>query len=118
MGVEPFLGGLVVVGRDHQRGIGAGRFGVLGELDCLGGGIGAGARDDGHTPARGLDAELGHAHVFGVGERRRFPRSSYGDETVGTLGNVPFHEVLKGFFVDGTVLERCHQRDDGALEHG
>ena len=54
--VKPFLRRLVVVGRDHQHGIGAGLFGVLRELDRLVGRVRAGAGDHRHPALRLLDA--------------------------------------------------------------
>ena len=51
--VEPLLGRLVVVGRDHQHGVGAGLLGVLRQADRLGGRVRARARDH-RNPALGL----------------------------------------------------------------
>ena len=54
--VEPFLGRLVVVGRDDEKRVGARLLGVLGELDRLGRVVGAGAGDHRHAPLRLIDA--------------------------------------------------------------
>ena len=72
--VEPFLGRLVVIGRHHQHGVGAGLLGVLRQADRLGGRVRARARDH-RNPALGLvHAPFDDLLVLLVGERRAFAR--------------------------------------------
>ena len=52
VGVEAFLGRLVVVGRHDQGGVGAGALGVAGQADRLLGRVRAGAGDHRHAPGR------------------------------------------------------------------
>ena len=53
---ETFLRRLVVVGRDHQHGVGAGLLGVAGEFDRLVGRVRPGAGDHRHAALRHFDA--------------------------------------------------------------
>ena len=60
--VEPFLGRLVVVGRDDQHGVGAGLLGVLGDSSIASRvELEPGARDHRHPALGLLDAPLDHA---------------------------------------------------------
>ena len=115
-GIEPFLGRLVVIGRDHQDGIGAGLLGVLGEFDRLPGRIGAGAGHDRNPAARLIDAPLHHLFVLVMGQCRAFAGGAHRDKPAGALGDLPVHEIAKRFFVDGTVLERGDKRGKRASE--
>lgn len=115
--IKTFLGGLVVIGRDLQHRVRASLLGMPGESNRLGGGVGAGARDDGDAPGRRLDAKLDHTHMFFMAERGRLAGRADRDKTVGALIDLPVDEGLEGFLVDFAVLERCQESNDGPREH-
>ena len=110
--IKPFLSRLVVIGRHHQHGIGAGLFGVLGERDRFLGGIGAGAGDDRNAALRLLDAPLDHFVMLFVGQRRAFAGRADRNEPVGALGDLPIDQPAEGFLVDRAVVERRDERSE------
>ena len=79
--VEPLLRGLVVIGDDDQRGIGAGMGRVAGEFDRFGGAVRAGAGNHRDAAGRGLDRDLDDALVL-VGRQ-------VGDSPVVPTGTMP-----------------------------
>jgi hypothetical protein len=115
---HPFLRRLVVVRRDHKDRIGAGGLGMAGEVDRLGGGIAARAGDHRHAAGGGLDAQLHHALVFGMGQGRAFPGGADRHQGFRALGDLPLDQVLEGFVVHGSVgTHRRDQRDHRTPEH-
>ena len=116
--VEPFLGRLVVIGRDDERAVGARLLGVAREVDRLRGRVGAGAGDDRDPPLRHLDAELDDALVLGMAQGRRFAGRAARHDGVRPFLDLPVDEALKALLVDGAIPERRDERDQRALEHG
>ena len=98
--IEPFLRRLVVIGRDHERAIGAGLLGVAGQLDGLGGRVRSGAGDHRHAAGSRLDAELDDLLVLVMGERRRFARRPARHEPVRALVDLPLDQLA------GTLARR------------
>jgi len=80
--IEPFLIRLVVIGRDHQRGVGAYGLRVMHEIDRFGGRIRAGPRDHRHAAGRGSDAKLNHLAVFVVTHGRALARGAHRHQAV------------------------------------
>ena len=108
--VKALLAGLVVIGRHHQHGVGAGRLGMAGQRDGLVGVVGASARDHRHAAARFPDADLDDVHVLVVAERRAFARGAAGDQGVRALADLPVDEGPEGGLVEGAVLEGRDER--------
>src|SRR5581483_2788750 len=69
--VNAFLGRAVVIGRNHQRAVGAGFLRLAGEPHRFVGGIGAGAGDHRHAPVDLLDHRADDFIVLLMAERRR-----------------------------------------------
>ena len=114
--VEPLLGRLVVVGRHHQHGVGAGLLGVLRQADRLGGRVRARARDH-RNPALGLvDAPFDDLLVLLVGQRRAFARGADRNQAVGALGDLPVHQFAERLLVHRAVLERRDERGERSPE--
>ena len=107
--VEPFLGRLVVIGRDDEHGVGAGALGVQRERDCLGRVVRARPRDHRNPAARFVDADVDGAPVFLVGQRRALAGRSDRYEPMRPGGDLPVDQRAVGLLVDLAVLERGHQ---------
>ena len=115
---KPFLRRLVVVGRDHEAGVGAGLLGVAGEVDRLGGAVAARAGDHRNPAARHLDADLDDALVLLMGEGRAFAGGADGDQPLGALRDLPLHQLGELLLVHRAVLPHGRdQRDQRSLEH-
>ena len=114
--VHAFLGRLVVIGRDHEHGVGAGLLGMAREFDGLGGRVGARARDHRNAAARLIDAPFDHLVVLVMRQGGALAGGADRNQTVGTFGNLPFDQVAETLFVELAVLERGHQRGEGAAE--
>ena len=112
------LGRLVVVGHDDKLRRGAGGPGVRRQFDALRRAVGAGAGDDGHAAAGGLDADLHHPLVLVMAERRRFAGRAAGHQCAGAFLDLPVDQAA------GTRPRRPGRRAwgvisavSGALEH-
>ncbi len=81
----------------------AGRLHLLGERDCLGGVVGARARDDGHSPVHLVHGDLDHAPMLGGGHRHRFTGGATGHHEMNALGVLPIHKLAQCRFVDRAV---------------
>ena len=115
---EPLLRRLVVVGRDEQAGVGAGRPRVARQLDRLGRGVRPGAGDDRYPPAHVAHDLADDDGVLGHRQRRRLPGGADRDDRVGALLDVELDEGGERLVVDGAVVEhRGDQRHHAALEH-
>ncbi|MPL67290.1 hypothetical protein SDC9_12981 [bioreactor metagenome] len=108
---------LVVIGRHHERGIGAGGLGVADQLDPLGGRVRAGAGDHRHPAGGGLHHLLDHAVVFLVAQRRAFAGGADRDDAVRALRDVPLHQFLERVPIDCAVRERRDECGEGPFEH-
>ena len=110
--VEAFLGRLVVIGRDHQHGVGAGLLGVAGQLDRLGGGVGAGAGDHRHAAGAASMQSSTTALVLVMGERRRFAGGADRHQAVRAGADLALDELAEGLLIDRAVVERRDQRGE------
>ena len=76
------LAGLVVVGRDQQQPVGADLLGLLGQLDRVGGGVGADAGDDRGAVADGVLDRGQDLAVLGDARGGRLARRAGDDDAV------------------------------------
>ena len=111
------LGWLVVVGRHHQRGIGAHLLGVLHEADRLDRVVRAGPGDHRNPPRRGAHHLLDHRLVLGMGQRRALAGRAHGHKAVAALGDMPFNKFLERLKIQLAVLERRDQGRKRSFEH-
>ena len=113
--VEPFLGRLVVIGRHHQHGVGAGLLGVLRRARSPPWSNSSRRR---RRPARGRAPGRRTIRprrlMLVVRQRRAFAGGADRHQAVGALGDLPVDQVAERFLVDGTVLERRDQRGERA----
>ena len=117
--VEPFLAGLVVVGRHDQQAVRARLFGEAGELDRLGGVVGAGAGDHRHPAAGDLDAHLDHPLVLVVAERRAFAGGADRHQPVACPRSIcQSTKPRNASSSKRAVAHRRHQRSNRSSEHG
>ena len=107
---EALLGRLVVIAGGVQHGVRAHRLGVAGEIDRLRGGVGAGARDHRHALAGDLHAQLHHALVLLVAERRALARGPHGHQPVRALGDLPLDQAPERLLVERAAAERRDER--------
>jgi len=114
--VEPFLRRLVVVGRDHEQRVGAGFLGVPGEVDRLGRVVGTGAGDHGDTALRLGDRPFHNLLVLVMAERRALAGGADRHQALRALGDLPGDMLAHRRLVGRAVLERRHQRGEGASE--
>lgn len=114
---QPGLRRPVVIGRHHQRGIGAHGFGVADQADPLGGRVRARPGDHRNASGGGLDHRLDHRAMFIMGQRRAFARGANRHKAVAALLDMPVHQFLERVKVHRAVLERRDQSREGSLEH-
>ncbi len=112
--IHPFLGRLVVVRRDDEHRVGAGLLGVLGQFDRFPRRIGTGAGHDRHAALGLVDAPFHDVLVFVVRERRALAGGADRNKPAGALFDLPVDQPPERFLVDGTVLERGHERGERA----
>src|SRR5262249_35577259 len=91
--VETLPGRLFLVRVYHHDPPRAGLLGVRGEVDRLGGGVRARARDDVEPAGGGLDHDFHHALVLVVAERRRLARGAARDNAIRAPGYVHVDEL-------------------------
>ena len=106
------------VGRDHQGGICADRFGVLHQFDRLGRRIRASAGDHRHTAASGLNAKFNHPAVFIVTQGSGLAGGADGNEAVDAAGDLALDQGHEGAFVDLAIAERRDERRHDATKEG
>jgi hypothetical protein len=116
--VEAFLGRLVVIGADDERGVGAGLLGDLGGVDRMRRRVEAGAGDDRRASGRDLDRHLDQALLLVVFKGRAFAGRADRHQPVSALAELPGDMLLKRLVVDRAVPERGDQRNQRPLEHG
>ena len=116
MRVHACLGRLVVIGRDDQDRVGAHLLGMPRERDRLGGTVRPGARNH-RDPAPDLvHRDFDDPFMFLVAQGRALARGSDRNETVGSILDLPVDEFAKARLVHRPVLERGHERGDGACK--
>jgi len=92
MAEQALRSGLVVIGGDLEGAVGPHFFRPLGQIDRLGGGVGAGAGED-FDPARGKFHRVGDdLNMLLIIQRGRFARRAHRHQTVHLLGNLPIHQ--------------------------
>ena len=114
--VEPFLGRLVVVGRDDEKRVGARLLGVLCEVDRLGRVVRAGAGDDRHAPLRLIYAPFHDSLVLVMRQSRTFAGRAHGDEPLRPVLDLPAHMGPEGLLVERAVAKRGDERRERAAE--
>ena len=114
---EAFLGGFIVIGSDDEGGGAAEFFGLDGEIDGFGGGIGAGAADDLAASFGEFDGEIDDVEMFVVGEGGGFARGADGDDAGDTGGDLGFDEMSEGVLIDEIVFERGDESGKSSRKH-
>ena len=114
--VEPLLGRLVVIGRHHQDRVGAGLFGMAGELDRLLGRVRARARDHRHASLGHLDAPFHDLLVLVVAQGRALAGGADRHQAIGSLGDLPLDQIAKGLLIQRAVLEGGEKRRERSPE--
>ena len=109
---QALLRWLVVIRRNLQRAVCANGLGGLGEVNCLGGGVGAGAGQDLHPALGRLHSEFDDTDVLVETKRGRLSGSSDGDDPIDPPTNLILNEFLKSLFVNAPLPER---RDNGGV---
>ncbi len=108
--IEPLLAGTIVIGRHDQRRGGPDVLGVPGQLDGLGGGVGAGAGDHRHAPRGGLHAEFNDVAVLVVAERRGLAGGANRDKAMHATGDLPLDQGHEGVVVDDPATKWRDER--------
>src|SRR5512133_1191315 len=75
-------GGLVVVGRNDEETVHSELVRFTGQMDGVGGGVGARAGDDRRPAVQGIDGDPEQLEPFVIRERRALPRRSRDDDPV------------------------------------
>ena len=112
--IQAFLCGLVVIGRNEERAVRAGSFGMGGKGNRFVRGIRAGAGNHRDPPVHDFHGQRDHALVFFVRERGGFPRGPAGNDAMRAVGDLKLDQLTIGRFVDCAVLERCDDSDKGS----
>ncbi len=110
MAVETFLGRLVVVRYDRQGVVGARFPGIGGKLDRLGGGVRAGAGNDGDALCGVVHRGLDQQPVLVPVHRRRFTGGADHDDAVGAFLDMPVDQPAECVKVERAIL--LHGSDD------
>ena len=113
--------GLVVVGRDDQRRVGASLGGTAGQLDRVRGVVGAGAADQQHLVADLLAHRPQQDQRLLVGQGRRLAGRAGDHQAVRAVLEQVGRQLQRCGLVDGTALieRRRHRSKDSAnLLHG
>ena len=117
MKIKAFLGGLVVIGGDHQQAAGARCLGLARQEYRFLGAIGAAPGDYRDTPRDGLDGQLHHPLVFGFGQARRLPGGAARNHAMGSFGHLAADQGLKRLLIHLAIEKRRNQRGDRSFEH-
>ena len=110
------LAGLVVVGAHQQDAVDADLGGLLGQLDGVGGGVGADARDHGGAVADGLVDRAQDVAVLRHGGRRALAGRAADDDAVAAVLDEVHRDPGRPVEVDAAVLVegRGHRREQAA----
>ena len=115
---QPGLARPVIIGRDHQRGLGPDRPGFL-HVPQRGLGIVAAAAGYYRHPAIGLlDRHREQAVLFVVAQRRCFAGGAAGDQSGRPLCDLPVNQAAKCRFIDRAILKRGDKSRNRAGKHG
>jgi len=109
--VQPFLGGLVVVGHHLQLGIGTDFVGKTGQFNRFSRRIGAATGNDGDAFGRLLDRDADDFAVFIHGDRGRFTRGPHHHNRIGALGHMPVDQFSQARVIHLAVCK--HGGDQG-----
>ena len=121
-GDEAVLGGLVVIGRDHQQAVCADLTGVAGQVHGVRRVVGAGAGDDGHPARRPLHGEANGLPVLFVCERGALAGGPGDDQCVDPLSDLPVDKAAEGVVIDAAFGQGgdegcCHAAENGFSCH-
>ena len=92
MSIETLGRGLVIIGGNHQGGIGPQSLGLDRQFDSLGGRIGTGARNDQCSLISHFDGDFDDAAVFLVSQGGGFTGRADGNETGNTTLDLGLYE--------------------------
>ena len=115
---EAVLGGLVVVGGDHQDGIRAVVTGGLGEVQHMLGVVGAGAGDDGDPACGLLHGEADDLLALGGGEGGTLTGGAHGDQRGNAVVDLEIDQTAQVFIVHASGGHGGDQGGTDALEDG
>jgi len=107
---QAFLAGFGEVVRQQQDAVRAGLLGGLGALDGEARGA-AGARDDRHHAAAGVDRGLDDAGVLVAGQREELARAAGREQRARAVGSQPFEALLVALLVEVAVAVEVGQRE-------
>ena len=111
--VDALLVGLVVVGRDEEKPVGAQLLQGLRLAEGLRGGVGACTANDGDAAGNAIDNGLGYLEVLLVGHRGRLSRGAQHQNAIGPVLKMEVDQALERPKVNGAILvERRDQRHD------
>src|SRR4051794_40145122 len=114
---EPRLAGLVVIGDDDQRRIGAHVGRGADPLDRCRRRVSAATRDDGHPALHDLDSVGDQLSMLVCGQGRDLAGRPAGHQRIRAFGNLPFHEAGECVLSDTAAGKWRHQRRNRAEKH-
>ncbi|MNG03445.1 hypothetical protein D3C84_865250 [compost metagenome] len=116
--VQAFLGRLVVIRHDQQARVGAGLFGVTGQLDRFAGRVGAGTGNHRDSAVDLFDHGADHFDVFVHIKGGRFTCSADRHDGVGAVLQVKVHQFAQAVPVETTLcIHGCDQCHHTARNH-
>ena len=107
--IQAFLRRLIIIWCHQQAGVDSGLLGAAGQLDRLGGGIGAGTADNRNAAVSVLYHQLQAGAMFVHVEGRRLTGGAHGNNGVGPVFNMKIYQALECRHVDGAIA--VHRRD-------
>ena len=116
--VETLLARTVVVGCDHQRGVGAGCLGVTNKADPFRRGVRPGAGDHRDATGDDLDAERDDPSMLGVRQRRGLAGGADRNHAVHAARDLTLDQGGERRLIDRAAAKRGDQRRNDAAETG
>ena len=107
--VQPFLGRLVVIGDNLQRGICAGHLRIARQRNGFGRGITAGTCDNRDPLAGMFHSDPDHFCMFINIHSRRFAGRADDGQCIGSFGDLPVHQTARTIEIDTAI--RIHWRN-------
>ncbi|MCY1238009.1 hypothetical protein D9M72_507270 [compost metagenome] len=115
--IDAFLCRLVVVGRNDQQRIGAGRLRVTAKVDRLFGAVRASSGDDRNAPFCNVHGHFDQPLVFGMRKGRALAGRPAGHYAVAAFRDLPLYQRPEGLFVDHAVEKWRDERRNRSFEH-
>ena len=112
------LGGLIVVGGDHQHGVSADFAGIFGQFNGIGSVVAAGACNDGHTTGGALNGIADAFFMLCIGKGGAFAGGTADDQSIDAAFDLPVDQTAHGLIVHLAVAERGDQGSGNAFEDG